>query len=90
MEFLSKILDMNTPSDALSNLYSAIPKTDLATHHGQFIAIMQATLADFCSMTLTNQTFTYIHNHERTYWAECIIPMFKYFSRITKLVQFKW
>ncbi|KAG2175230.1 hypothetical protein INT44_007718 [Umbelopsis vinacea] len=41
-------------------------------------------------MRLTTPEFRYIHNHERTFWIEYAISMFRYLGSITNLISFKW
>lgn len=54
------------------------------------------TMMDIISYTLTDfssnckQQLSNINNHERTPFVKYIIPMFKYFSQETKLIEFCW
>ncbi|KAI9281445.1 hypothetical protein BC943DRAFT_329921 [Umbelopsis sp. AD052] len=86
-DFLITVLDAENPSKGLKACFEMF---DLSTYDGQFLASMRATLFDFCSMSSTNSSFKYSDNHERTFWIESIVPIFKFFGRITDLVTFKW
>jgi hypothetical protein len=56
----------------------------------QFLMVVQLTLTDYYGMIALDPNQPYNHNHERTFWVERVIPMFKYFSKMTGLVSFKW
>ncbi|KAI8575786.1 hypothetical protein K450DRAFT_202597 [Umbelopsis ramanniana AG] len=87
IEFLNRVLEAKTPSEAHARCAENI---DSSTYHGQFLAIMQATLQDFCAVRRNQPSFKYTDNHERTFWINSVIPMFRYFGFLTDLASFKW
>ncbi|KAI8575785.1 hypothetical protein K450DRAFT_284073 [Umbelopsis ramanniana AG] len=87
MEYLKRVLKAENPSEAIAR---CVEEIDVSTYNGQFLAIMQGTLNDFCTMRRTKTNFKYPDDHERTYWIDSVAPMFKYFSTITDLVSFIW
>lgn len=58
--------------------------------HNQFLTVVQLTLTDFYGRIALHPNQMYNHNHERTFWVESVIPMFKYFSKMTGLISFNW
>ena len=87
MVYLTHVLDAESPSDGYER---CVLPTNVSDYNSQFLMVMQATLVDFCGMNLFKQKSVYDLNHERTFWIESIIPMFKKFAGITTLVHFEW
>ena len=88
--FLKNFLATSTPSEALQFLLKQDLSIDITTKQSQFMMAVKATLIDFCFMYAKQPAQPYPHNHERTFWVEHVVPIFKYFASLTSLVSFKW
>ena len=86
-DLLERILSATVPSEASSR---CMPLIDQTSHNSKFLLVMQLTMIDFCVMWFTEIDRFHAVNPESPFWHESIIPMFKFFSRITHLVDFKW
>lgn len=88
--YLQQLVITTDPTTFMKSIWSQdLPPctTDL---QNQFLMVVQYTLTDYHGMIGLDSNQPYNHNHERTFWVERVIPMFKYFSKKTGLVSFKW
>ena len=90
LPFLRNILAKNSKADFLHSLCLHDQAHDLPDDASKLMLVIKTTLTDFYAMVAYATSSPYDHNHERTFWVDRVVPMFKYFSKITGLVEFKW
>jgi hypothetical protein len=90
LPFLRNILAKNSKADFLHSLCLHDQAHDLLDDASKLMLVIKTTLTGFYAMVAYATTSPYDHNHERTFWVDRVVPMFKYFSKITGLVEFKW
>jgi len=88
--FLKQLVITTDPAIFLKSIWSHNLPPCTTGLQNQFLMVVQLTLTDYYGMIALDPNQPYNHNHERTFWVERVIPMFKYFSKMTGLVSFKW
>ena len=87
MDYLGDVLSYDF-TEFLPNIwsYSIHESGDITTK--QFTNLIAYTLTDYhCNY---KQPMISNNNHERTFFVEYIVPMFKYFAKETNLLGFSW
>jgi hypothetical protein len=88
--FLTQLVMKPDPATFLKSIWNQNVTPCTTGLQNQFLMVVQLTLTDYYGMIALDPNQPYNHNHERTFWVERVIPMFKYFSKMTGLVSFKW
>jgi hypothetical protein len=88
--FLKNLVVINDPANFLKSIWDHNLPPDTTRLQQQFLMTAKLTLTDFYAMVALKPNQPYNHNHERTFWVERVIPIFKYLSKMTGLVSFKW
>ncbi|KAG2171880.1 hypothetical protein INT44_006109 [Umbelopsis vinacea] len=87
---LKQLVAITDPAEFLKSIWDHSLPPNTTELQQQLLMTAKLTLTDFYAMVALHPNRPYEHNHERTFWVERVVPMFKYLSKITGLISFKW
>jgi hypothetical protein len=89
VEFVQSLVQLDNAQQLFATVLSA-PIYELSEEEAELYSVIKLTMIDFSSMAAPKANPNFGHNHERSFWVEQAIPMFKYLDRLTGLAKFRW
>lgn len=90
LDFVESLVKVDSAEQLFTAIATASPAAELSEQEAEFCRVIKLTMMDFSSVGASKSNHNYNNNHERSFWVEQAIPMFKYLGRITGLVKFGW